>query len=91
MNTNETLTVTVLSPQATLYTGSAQSVSSTNSAGNFDLLPEHANFITIVENHPITVVTDAGQKKSFVFPIAIIHITNNQVKVYAQLPTQAVN
>lgn len=84
---NETLTVTVLSPQSVLYNGTAYSVSSKNSAGNFDLLPGHANFITIIENQSITIRTAKNQKIDFKFPLAIIYTTSNTVKIYAQLPT----
>jgi len=83
----EHLTVTVISPQQILFSGEAKSISSKNSVGNFDLIPEHANFITIIENYPITIRTNKNQKLDFNFPLSIIYITNNIVKIYAQLPT----
>ncbi len=78
------LNVTVLSPQDILFQGSALSVSSKNSAGNFDLMPEHAKLITIIEDNPIVIRQLDREKITFKFPLAIIYITNNKVSIYAQ-------
>ncbi len=78
------LNVTVLSPQDMLFQGAALSVSSKNSAGNFDLIPEHAKLITIIENNPIVIRKLNREKITFKFPLAIIYITNNKVSIYAQ-------
>ncbi len=82
--TQEVLNVNVLSPQDILFSGPATSVSSKHSSGNFDLLPRHANFVTFIENYPITIIKPDGVKITFKFPMGIIHIANNQVKIYAQ-------
>lgn len=47
------LNVKILSPTQTIYDGPALSVSSTNSSGKFDILPYHANFITLVQKSPV--------------------------------------
>lgn len=87
----EHLQVSVVSPQEVLYSGEAQSVSSKNSAGNFDILPEHAHFITIIENSPITVRPPEQKEIVFNFPLAIIETIDNQVKIFAQLPTPEID
>ncbi len=84
--TLENLLVTVVSPQQILYSGEAKSISSTNSSGVFDLIPEHANFVTIIEDKPIIIRSNKNQRIEFKFPLAIIYITDNTVKIYAQLP-----
>lgn len=48
-----TLNVKILSPTQTIFEGEALSVSSANSAGKFDILPYHANFITLVQKSPV--------------------------------------
>lgn len=78
------LQISVLSPQQILYKGPALSVSSKNSSGKFDILPEHANMVTFIENFPISLRLDNNGKKEFKFPMAIIYVTNNLVKIYAQ-------
>lgn len=47
------LNVKIVSPTQTLFEGQAYSVSSANSTGKFDILPYHANFITMVQKTPI--------------------------------------
>ena len=80
----QTLNVTVLSPQDILFQGPALSVSSKNSAGNFDMIPEHAKLITIIEGNPIVIRKPNQDKVTFKFPLAIIYIIDNKVSIYAQ-------
>lgn len=83
--TNPTLHVRVLSPQQLFLDTLALSVSSKNLSGPFDILPQHANFITVIENQPI-VVRIQGQKPIFFqFPLAIIYTTSNQVNIYTYI------
>lgn len=84
--TIQNLLVTVVSPQQIIYSGEAKSVSSINSSGTFDLIPEHANFVTIIEDKPIIIRSNKDQRIEFKFPLAIIYINDNVVKIYAQLP-----
>lgn len=59
------LKVKILSPTQTIYEGEALSVSSTNSTGKFDILPYHANFITLIQKNPVILRVkkkDEGQK-----------------------------
>ncbi|MBI4039187.1 hypothetical protein HY384_04515 [Candidatus Daviesbacteria bacterium] len=80
-----TLHVRIISPQKLILDTDVQSVSSKNLQGNFDILAQHANFITIVENSPI-VVRISGQKPLvFKFPLAIIFATENKVNIYTYI------
>lgn len=49
------LKVKILSPTQTIFDGEALSVSSVNTDGTFDILPFHANFITLIKKSPITL------------------------------------
>lgn len=49
------LQVKIISPTQTIFDGEAYSISSVNSLGKFDILPFHANFITLVQKAPITL------------------------------------
>lgn len=82
---NQTFNVRVISPKQIIYQGNALSVSSTNSAGKFDILAEHANFITLIENSPIVIRTVDKQSVVFKFPLAIIYTTRNTVNIYTQI------
>lgn len=84
-----TIHVRILSPQELILETEAYAVSSKNSQGSFDVLAQHANFITVVENEPI-VVRRKGQKPlNFKFPIAIFYVSNNKVNIYTYLQMSA--
>jgi hypothetical protein len=53
----DVLNVKIFSPTQTIFEGEAVSISSVNSMGKFDILPFHANFITLVQKTPIIVRT----------------------------------
>jgi hypothetical protein len=61
------LKVKILSPTQTIYDGEAVSVSSVNSMGKFDILPYHANFITLVQKNPVILrVKKKGEEDKLV-------------------------
>ncbi len=78
----QTLHVRIISPQKILYEGDALSVSSKNSAGKFDILAEHVNFITLIENNPIIVHLPEKKVLNFNFPLSIIYTAKNAVNIY---------
>ena len=78
------LKIKVSTPTEILYEGEADSVSSVNSQGKFDILPLHANFVTLVKGEPINVKLDKREKQ-FSFKNAIIHTSENLVRVYAEV------
>lgn len=87
---NQTIHVRILSPQQILLDTEALSVSSKNLKGSFDILPQHANFMTMIENSPI-VVRIANQKPVvFKFPTSFLLAIENKVNIYtyAQPPTE---
>ncbi|MDD5416248.1 MAG: hypothetical protein PHE48_04580 [Candidatus Daviesbacteria bacterium] len=85
----QTLHVRIVSPQQLILNTEAISVSSKNTQGNFDILAQHANFITLVENSPI-VIRQAEQKPLvFKFPLAIIITRENKVDIYTYIQPRA--
>lgn len=83
-----TLHVRIISPQQILLDTDAFAVSSKNLQGKFDILPQHANFITVIENEPIVIRIKSQKSYKFKFPIAIIYTTGNQVNIYTYLQPQ---
>ena len=73
------LSVTVENREKMLYQGPAWAISSTNVRGNFDILPNHSNFITLIKNQ-VVVHTEQGEQK-FSFKDGALWITDNVVKV----------
>lgn len=84
MDNNLVLNVKILTPKQTVFEGQALSVSSTNSVGKFDILPSHANFITLVENQSIEIQDMNRQMQTFQFSQAIIYNVSNKVSIFAE-------
>lgn len=82
---NQTLRIQILSPKETIFDSQALSISSKNSLGKFDILPQHANFITLVQKNPIIIVLPQKRVIRFNFPMAIIYTKQNIVKIYTDI------
>ena len=86
--TTSTLHVRVISPQQLLLDTEALSVSSKNLQGPFDILPLHANFITLVENSPILVRIPKQKPVIYKFPLSILLVRENKVDIYTYIQPQ---
>lgn len=82
---NPTLHVRIISPQQLILDTEASSVSSKNLQGSFDILAQHANFITLVENSPIVVRIPKQKPLIFKFPLAILITASNKVDIYTYI------
>lgn len=82
---NDKLTVRVISPKEILFSGEANSVSSKNSKGKFDILPYHAKFLTFIEKQKIEIRTTGNKNLEFNFPFAIIYNNNNKIDIFTDL------
>ena len=75
------LDVEIRSPDKILYKGPAEAISSRNEVGPFDVLPQHENFISII-NGKITVWTGKHQKQEIENESAIMKAKSNTVHVF---------
>ncbi len=80
-----TIHVRIISPQQLILDTEAESLSSKNPDGNFDILPQHANFLTVVDKQPIVVRIKDQKPLTFNFPLAIIFASGNIVNVYTYI------
>lgn len=87
---NQTLQVRIITPQQLLLDTTATSVSSKNLQGPFDILPLHANFITLIENSPIVVRSARQKTLTFNFHLSIILVKENKVDIYTNIQPQIV-
>ena len=85
---NQTLHVRIISPQKLIFETKAESVSSKNSQGNFDILFNHANFITLIENSALIVRVDKQKIMTFNFPLGIVFASSNKVNIYTNIQYQ---
>lgn len=84
MNSNF-LKVRILSPRQVIFEGEALSVSSKNTVGEFDILPFHANFISLIENNAVRIRRPNRQIMTFAVPFAILYHSNNMVNIYTDI------
>ncbi len=80
----EKFKVSINSPDKLIWEGMAESVSSKNSDGPFDILPEHANFITMIQGDSITVRL-LDKERVFKYNNAVLSVYNNNVTIYTEL------
>lgn len=74
--------VKVWAPFRIYYDGTASSVSARNATGDFDVLPHHKNFITLLS--PCNVVVRSDGKDDFILPITrgIMHVKADKTVVF---------
>jgi F0F1-type ATP synthase epsilon subunit len=66
------------------FKGKALSVSSKNRLGKFDILPQHANFITLILDF-LTIYTPDKRKISFQFKRGVLEVYKNKVKAFLEV------
>lgn len=79
-------TVTVRSPEKTVWEGDATAVSSENSSGTFDILAEHANFVTMLKKDAeLSILKADGMKERLSASEAILAVMQGNVKIYTRI------
>ena len=77
------INVTIMSADEVVWEGSAKAISSENNAGPFDVLPDHAHFITLIKNSLVVVhLLDETQNRTFKLEQAVLFFQNNTAKIY---------
>ena len=65
------------------FEGKVKAISSKNLLGNFDILPDHANFISLIFN---TLIVHAPDRKiNYQFIRGILEVSRNKVKIFLGL------
>ena len=78
------LTVIARAPFHIYYEGPAQAVSASNRVGDFDILPEHADFFSILE--PGEVIIDTGSEPiAFTIHSGIVAVRDNEVRLFVNM------
>lgn len=78
------LDVEVRSPHQVLFQGQALAVSSRNSTGPFDILPAHANFISLIDR-VVVIHLPSGQQQDIGVQNAVLHCRENRVQVFTEV------
>lgn len=74
--------VKIYAPFRTYYDDVAKSLSGKNLTGEFDILPHHKNFITLLS--PCDIVVRSENKADFILPITkgIMHVKADMATVF---------
>ena len=78
------LSVKISTPTEVVWEGSARSISGENVAGPFDILPDHAGFVTMIKNKIITVKC-ADRDRQYSFTRALMHVKSNKVRIFGDV------
>ena len=81
---NETIAVKIMSPVAVVWETQALSVSAENSEGVFDILPDHARFMSLLHNTPLTIELLDAEPRTFTFENAVLFFEDNVAVIYIQ-------
>ncbi len=90
----KTLSVSILSPEEVLFEGDVFSLSCFNKEGEFDILPYHSNFISLIYKE-IKLFPENSEAKSIPIGYALLKcisnnimiLTNVDISAYSQLLT----
>lgn len=80
MNSN-IFNLTISSREGTVFQGQVQSITSYNEKGKFDVLAEHANFISLIKDS-IILIDLKGKKQEIKINNALLKVHQNIVKIY---------
>lgn len=75
------LTVNIRSRKKSFYEGKADSVTSLNDKGEFDVLAQHANFISIISNYVI-LNKNTKEEKKFVITSGVLRVKADIVDIF---------
>jgi len=80
-NVTPALDVSIRTRSSVLFGGKAFSVTSFNSLGVFDVLPEHASFVTLVEKL-IILDKNLATMNEIKIESGVMYVADNEVAVY---------
>lgn len=83
---NKSFIVKVKKPGITLFEGEAISLTSVNEKGIFDILPYHANFISVIKDK-IVIKDVTGTERKIEIEKGILRFTGNNVTVFLGIET----
>ena len=82
------LSVTIKRPDRVEYLGKAKAVTSLNMRGQFDVLPFHANFITLIKEK-VTIHMENKEPVTYAIQSGIIKVAGDKVTVLIGIETHS--
>ena len=81
----EPLTVIARAPFNVYYEGEAQAVTATNKVGQFDILPGHADFFSVLLPCDVIIETGAAEPITFNINNGMITVRDNEVMLFVNM------
>ncbi len=81
MTDNRRFHLKVHSRQGLVFEGDVDSITSFNETGKFDILAQHANFISLIKKS-LTIRDSTGKLREIKVDNALLRMKENQVEVY---------
>lgn len=81
---NSQLNVIARAPFNVYYEGAAESVTATNRVGEFDILPGHADFFSVLSPCEVVIKGD-GDPVAFNINAGMITVRNNDVMLFVNM------
>ena len=63
------------------FSGKAKAVSSKNKVGDFDILPHHSNFVTVIRESLVIQKKD-GDQLEYEFDRGVLKVSDNEVEIF---------
>ncbi len=81
---DKTFFVDIVSPAKQIFSGSASSLSAPGSEGNFQILFNHADFLTSLTYGEIKIITEDGTVTHYATSGGFLEVKNNKVIILAE-------
>jgi F0F1-type ATP synthase epsilon subunit len=85
------LRVSIRNREKVIFDGDALALSSVNTEGAFDVLPQHINFISIIKEY-ITIYKPDKTKQEYKLRVGLMKVNGNKIEIFVgiapQIPTQ---
>ena len=75
------ISISIKNRQGIVFNDTAQSVSSYNDKGPFDILPDHENFISLIYQKIVVHKTD-NKTEEFKIDNGVLRVYKNEVNIY---------
>lgn len=80
-----TFNLKITNPERVFFEGEAVSLSSVNNSGPFDILPNHAHFVSLLHDANLSVVDKDSKPITFKVARGLISARDNKVRVFVDL------
>ncbi len=75
------MNLTILSPEKEIFSGAVKSVKVPGSAGQFEMLENHAAIVSSLAKGEVRVIKDNGEKVTFQVEGGFVEVLNNEVSL----------